>query len=226
MRHAIISREDADKILQKDLTNIVKKASEGRPLTPYERARVKEASGNLAPDWANIKKDYVRHGMSSSRVAEKYGIPEPTVRQRAAREKWNPERKQFVAKVLQGAEVEAVAEVKEWLKNELKDAIKMREKVNDSWDTLSPADYDAMDTVSKVRLRVNELGNRALNIGSTSLEGSNGTTNILHFQQQVLNTIYAIDAMKPEDKAKVLDVSDITDEEIERLASQKILKGQ
>jgi len=56
------------------------------------------------PDWTSIKADYVENvetRMTLAEVAAKWGVPDGTVRARAAREGWCDERQQFTTKLAQ-----------------------------------------------------------------------------------------------------------------------------
>ena len=56
------------------------------------------------PDWPSIKADYVENletRLTLAEVAAKWGVPDGTVRARAAREGWFDERQQFTTKLAQ-----------------------------------------------------------------------------------------------------------------------------
>lgn len=55
-------------------------------------------------NWRKIKAEYIAGGISQRALAEKYGIPWGTVRERANEEHWTAARKQAEEKALQKAE--------------------------------------------------------------------------------------------------------------------------
>lgn len=53
----------------------------------------------MAPDWIKIRTEYISTSISLRKIAEKYGIPFQTVRDRAAREHWTELRKKQQHKI-------------------------------------------------------------------------------------------------------------------------------
>ena len=54
-----------------------------------EETKVK---GGFTVDWNKIKAEYIAGGTSYRKLAEKYGVSQSTLRQRAAREKWTDDK--------------------------------------------------------------------------------------------------------------------------------------
>ena len=55
----------------------------------------------MGVDWAKIRNEYISTGISTRKLAEKYGISASSVMKRAAAEKWSQQRKK------QGSKIEA-----------------------------------------------------------------------------------------------------------------------
>ena len=48
--------------------------------------------GGITVDWNTLKAEYIAGGVSYRELAEKYGVSQSTLRQRAAREKWSEQK--------------------------------------------------------------------------------------------------------------------------------------
>lgn len=55
-------------------------------------AIVTTMKGGITVDWNTLKAEYIAGGVSYRELAEKYGVSQSTLRQRAAREKWSEQK--------------------------------------------------------------------------------------------------------------------------------------
>lgn len=55
-------------------------------------AIVTTMKGGITVDWNTLKAEYIAGGISYRELAEKYGVSQSTLRQRAAREKWSEQK--------------------------------------------------------------------------------------------------------------------------------------
>jgi transposase-like protein len=55
-------------------------------------AIVTTTKGGITVDWNTLKAEYIAGGISYRELAEKYGVSQSTLRQRAAREKWSEQK--------------------------------------------------------------------------------------------------------------------------------------
>lgn len=55
-------------------------------------AIVTTTKGGITVDWNTLKAEYIAGGVSYRELAEKYGVSQSTLRQRAAREKWSEQK--------------------------------------------------------------------------------------------------------------------------------------
>jgi transposase-like protein len=53
---------------------------------------VTTTKGGITVDWNTLKAEYIAGGISYRELAEKYGVSQSTLRQRAAREKWSEQK--------------------------------------------------------------------------------------------------------------------------------------
>ncbi len=70
----------------------------------YTKKGVLPIARKKKPDWNAIKAEYIGGGISQQELAEKHGIPYPTLRDRAHEEKWTQSRKNARIKSVKKAE--------------------------------------------------------------------------------------------------------------------------
>lgn len=71
----------------------------------------------MAVDWLAIKTEYINGGISYRKLAEKYGVPFPTLRDRAAREAWKEEKKEQRNKVVTNTSQKTIEKISDALSN-------------------------------------------------------------------------------------------------------------
>lgn len=111
------------------------------------------------PDWPSIKADYVENvetRLTLAEVAAKWGVPDGTVRARAAREGWFDERQQFTTKLAQVRQekiIEMAAEVQAILPSQV--VLAAHRQIAKVMDLLKEPDVD----VGKVQKLTAALAN-------------------------------------------------------------------
>ena len=82
----------------------------------------------MAVDWLAIKTEYINGGISYRKLAEKYEVPFPTLRDRAAREAWKEEKKEQRNKVVTNTSQKTVEKISDALSDAAADeaAVKAR----------------------------------------------------------------------------------------------------
>ncbi len=82
----------------------------------------------MAVDWLKIKTEYINGNISYRKLAEKYGIPFPTLRDRATGEKWSDQRNKHRERVVTKTEQKAEEKISDALSDEA--AAKVRIKAS------------------------------------------------------------------------------------------------
>lgn len=86
-------------------------------------------SGAMAVDWLKVKTEYVNGGISYRKLAEKYGIPFPTLRDRAVGEGWKMLRDNQHNKTVTRTEQKTVEKISDALSDEAAAKIRIRTKL-------------------------------------------------------------------------------------------------
>ena len=82
----------------------------------------------MAVDWLKIKSEYVNGNISYRKLAEKHGIPFPTLRDRATGEKWSEQRNKQRERVITATEQKTTDKISDALSDEA--AAKVRIKAS------------------------------------------------------------------------------------------------
>ncbi|MBR2894342.1 MAG: hypothetical protein IKC03_01615 [Oscillospiraceae bacterium] len=80
----------------------------------------------MAVDWLKIKNEYISGGISYRKLAEKYGVSFPTLRDRATKEKWKDQRDVQRNKVVTKTEQKTEEKISDALSEEAAAKVKIR----------------------------------------------------------------------------------------------------
>ena len=72
----------------------------------------------MAADWLKIKSEYVSGDIGYRKLAEKHGVPFPTLRDKAVKEKWNEKRNAHRNRVITATEQKTEAKISDALSDE------------------------------------------------------------------------------------------------------------
>lgn len=222
-----ISPENADKILQKNLSNIIKKNLEGRPLSQFEISLIKHyRKEDLLPpaphqvDWRSVAFDYIT-GLSRSDVMKKYRITPHQFDYRCNRMGWHDRRlemedaKRAVVEEQRRSVIEKYRdEVKEFLKMEYEECIEAIQKSQESIRLADPSDTLSVKQAIEARLKAHEFGRKSLNIDEKVTVNHTGEVKTTGFLES-LQAIKSIVESKQFDP-KTIDIEAVSQEEIEK----------
>jgi hypothetical protein len=132
----------------------------------------------MATDWAALKVEYVNRSLQYKELADKHGLKEGTVRQRANREGWAEERNALSRAVTQKATVELVDtradDLAKFNEDDLKMARAIRAKAARMMaNDLSPQDLRALAGAVDAAQKVGRLA-LGVSTSSNELTGKDG----------------------------------------------------
>jgi len=116
----------------------------------------------MAANWSKIKLDYINGTMSLRELAKSFKIKSAGVMAKAAKEKWEDERKQLSAKISKAAG-DVIADVRaeelsKFNKDDLRAAKGIRAKAGNMLNvTLSPQDLSALARVFEAAQKIGRL---------------------------------------------------------------------
>lgn len=112
--------------------------------------------GVVMADWAKIKAEYIRGGISTRKLAEKHGVPYATLRRHCEKEHWvEHERKNNAAKTRKIVDACATREAKKACK-EIEAATMLLDKLVEAITGIQPEELDSLYTAASVLQKIKD----------------------------------------------------------------------
>ena len=112
--------------------------------------------GVVMADWAKIKAEYIRGGISTRKLAEKHGVSYATLRRHCEKEHWvEHERKNNAAKTRKIVDACATREAKKACK-EIEAATMLLDKLVEAITGIQPEELDSLYTAASVLQKIKD----------------------------------------------------------------------
>ena len=120
-------------------------------------------------NWKKIKTEYITTSISQRKIAEKYGVPFPTLRDRCVNEKWYEKKKAHRNKVVTNATSRIAEKQVDLLVNEFETACKFVDLIKDSLSKKSNYEEVMLDFESGI-VKTGRIDTKAILNATNSLQ--------------------------------------------------------